>query len=83
MKSLGHPRTTLTHTSSKYTSKGALNKAWNQASINSQMSKKAVDAAMGSINNVLNDRFCFSKKTRADDHLSRENDEEGQLHGSQ
>ena len=61
---IGSSKNYTTHTSNKYTSKGALNKAWNQTTINSQMSKQAVDAAMGSINNVLNDRFCFSKKTR-------------------
>ncbi|MDE0979391.1 MAG: hypothetical protein OSA78_05300 [Flavobacteriales bacterium] len=61
---IGSSENYIAHTSNKYTSKGALNKSWNQTSINSQMSKKAVNAAMGSINNVLNDRVCFSKKTR-------------------
>ena len=61
---IGSSENYTAHTSRKYTSKGALNKSWNQTSIDSQMSKKAVNAAMDPINNVLNDRFCFSKKTR-------------------
>ena len=53
-----------THTSNKYTTKSALNKAWNQASVNNRLSQTSVEAGMLVINNILNDRFCFAKKTR-------------------
>ena len=53
-----------THTSNKYTSKSALNKAWNQTAVNSRLSQMSVEAGMLAINNILNDRFCFAKKTR-------------------
>ena len=53
-----------THTSNKYTSKSALNKAWNQSAVNSRLSQMSVEAGMLAINNILNDRFCFAKKTR-------------------
>ncbi len=53
-----------THTSNKYTTKSALNKAWNQATVNNRLSKTSVEAGMLVINNILNDRFCFAKKTR-------------------
>lgn len=53
-----------THMSNKYTSKSALNKAWNQASVNNRLSQTSVEAGMLAINNILNDRFCFAKKTR-------------------
>lgn len=53
-----------THMSNKYTSKSALNKAWNQTAVNSRLSQMSVEAGMLAINNILNDRFCFAKKTR-------------------
>ena len=53
-----------THTSNKYTTKSALNKAWNQTSVNNRLSQTSVEAGMLVINNILNDRFCFAKKTR-------------------
>ncbi len=55
----------VTHDSNKYASTSALNKSWNQSSINDQLSRAAVEAALASINVVLNDRYCFSKKTRS------------------
>lgn len=54
-----------THDSNKYASTSALNKSWNQSSINDQLSRAAVEAALASIKVVLNDRYCFSKKTRS------------------
>ncbi|MGB1944250.1 MAG: hypothetical protein ACPHM0_01065, partial [Flavobacteriales bacterium] len=53
-----------TYTSDKYTSKSALNKAWNQTSVNNRLSQRSVEAGCIAINSILNDRFCFSKKTR-------------------
>ena len=53
-----------THTSNKYTTKSALNKGWNQAAVNNRLSQTSVEAGMLVINNILNDRFCFAKKTR-------------------
>ena len=53
-----------TYTSDKYTSKSALNKAWNQTAVNSRLSQMSVEAGCMAINNILNDRFCFAKKTR-------------------
>ena len=53
-----------TYTSDKYTSKSALNKAWNQTAVNNRLSQSSVEAGMLVINNILNDRFCFAKKTR-------------------
>jgi len=53
-----------TYTSDKYTSKSALNKAWNQTAVNSRLSQMRVQAGCIAINSILNDRFCFSKKTR-------------------
>ena len=53
-----------TYTSDKYTSKSALNKAWNQTSVNNRLSQMSVEAGCIAINSILNDRFCFSKKTR-------------------
>jgi len=53
-----------TYTSDKYTSKSALNKAWNQTAVNSRLSQMSVEAGCLAINNILNDRFCFAKKTR-------------------
>jgi len=53
-----------TYTSDKYTSKSALNKAWNQTSVNNRLSQQSVEAGCIAINSILNDRFCFSKKTR-------------------
>jgi len=53
-----------THTTDKYTTKSALNKAWNQTSVNNRLSQMSVQAGMLVINNTLNDRFCFAKKTR-------------------
>lgn len=53
-----------TYTSDKYTSKSALYKAWNQTAVNSRLSQMRVQAGCIAINSILNDRFCFSKKTR-------------------
>jgi len=53
-----------TYTSDKYTSQSQLNKAWNQTSVNNRLSQMSVEAGMVAINNILNDRYCFSKKTR-------------------
>ena len=53
-----------TYTSDKYTSKSALNKAWNQTAVNSRLSQMSVEAGCMAINSILNDRFCFAKKTR-------------------
>ena len=53
-----------TYTSDKYTSKSALNKAWNQTSVNNRLSQMSVEAGCIAINSILNDRFCFAKKTR-------------------
>ena len=53
-----------TYTSDKSTSKSALNKAWNQTSVNNRLSQRSVEAGCIAINSILNDRFCFSKKTR-------------------
>ena len=53
-----------TYTSDKYTSKSALNKAWNQTTVNNRLSQMSVEAGCIAINSILNDRFCFSKKTR-------------------
>ena len=53
-----------TYTSDKYTSKSALNKAWNLTAVNSRLSQMSVEAGCIAINSLLNDRFCFSKKTR-------------------
>ena len=53
-----------TYTSDKYTSKSALNKAWNQTAVNNRLSQMSVEAGCIAINSILNDRFCFSKKTR-------------------
>ncbi|MBO75210.1 MAG: hypothetical protein CMD33_08055 [Flavobacteriales bacterium] len=53
-----------TYTSEKYTSKSALNKAWNLTAVNNRLSQMSVQAGCIAINMVLNDRFCFSKKTR-------------------
>ena len=53
-----------TYTSDKYTSKSALNKAWNQTAVNNRLSQRSVEAGCIAINSILNDRFCFSKKTR-------------------
>ena len=61
---IGSSEVYMTHFSNKYASTSALNKSWNQSSINDQLSRAAVEAALASINVVLNDRYCFSKKTR-------------------
>ena len=53
-----------TYTSEKYTSKSALNKAWNLTAVNNRLSQMSVQAGCIAINSILNDRFCFSKKTR-------------------
>ena len=53
-----------THTSDKYTSKSALNKSWNPTSVNNRLSQMSVEAGCVAINSILNDRFCFSQKTR-------------------
>lgn len=53
-----------TYTSDKYTSAAALNKAWNQSAIDSRLSLTAVETAVLGLNNILNDKYCFSKKTR-------------------
>lgn len=53
-----------TYTSDKYTSKSALNKAWSQTAVNNRLSQRSVVAGCIAINSILNDRFCFSKKTR-------------------
>ncbi|MAI23447.1 MAG: hypothetical protein CL828_05255 [Crocinitomicaceae bacterium] len=53
-----------TYTSDKYTSKSALNKAWNLTAVNNRLSQMSVQAGCIAINSNLNDRFCFSKKTR-------------------
>lgn len=53
-----------TYTSKKYTSKSALNKAWNLTAVNNRLSQMSVQAGCIAINSILNDRFCFSKKTR-------------------
>lgn len=53
-----------TYTSDKYDSQSALEKAWNQTSVNSRLSQLSVEAGMVAINSILNDRFCFSKKSR-------------------
>ena len=53
-----------TYTSDKYTSKSALNKAWNQTAVNNRLSQMSVEAGMLVINNILNDRFCFAQKSR-------------------
>jgi hypothetical protein len=51
-------------TSKKYASKSALNKSWSQTSINNRLSMTAVQSAASAANTLLNDRFCFSTKTR-------------------
>ena len=53
-----------TYTSNKYTSKSALNKGWNQTAVNNRLSQMSVEAGCIAINSILNDRFCFAKKTR-------------------
>ena len=53
-----------TFTSNKYASKSALNKSWNQTSINDRLSMTAVQSAADAANKMLNDRFCFSTKKR-------------------
>ena len=53
-----------TYTSDKYTSKSAMNKAWNQTAVNSRLSQMSVEAGCIAINSILNDRFCFAKRTR-------------------
>ena len=52
------------YTSDNYTSKSALNKAWDQMAVNNRLSQMSVEAGCIAINSILNDRFCFSKKTR-------------------
>jgi hypothetical protein len=41
-----------------------LNKAWDQTSVNNRLSQLSVTAGVMAINMILNDRYCFSKKTR-------------------
>jgi hypothetical protein len=53
-----------TFTSNKYSSKSALNKSWNQTSINDRLSMTAVQSGADAANKILNDRFCFSTKKR-------------------
>ena len=53
-----------TFTSNKYASRSALNKSWNQTSINDRLSMTAVQGASDKANAMLNDRFCFSTKKR-------------------
>lgn len=53
-----------TYTSNKYTSKSALNKGWDQTAVNNRLSQMSVEAGCIAINSILNDRFCFAKKTR-------------------
>ncbi len=52
------------YTSDKYTSKSALNKAWNPMVVAKRLSRMSVEASTIAMNSILNDRFCFSKKTR-------------------
>ena len=52
------------YTSDKYTSKSALNKAWDQMAVNNRLSQMSVEAGCIAIKSILNDRFCFSKKIR-------------------
>ncbi len=61
---LGSSGEYTTYNSNKYSSKSALNKAWDQTAVNNQRSQLAVESGMMAINQTLNDRFCFSKKTR-------------------
>ena len=53
-----------THVSSKYGSRSALDKAWNTQSISLQLSQSAVTASLLAINSKINDKYCFSSKTR-------------------
>ena len=51
------------YTSDKYTSKSALNKAWNPMVVAKRLSRMSVEASTIAMNSILNDLFCFSMKS--------------------
>lgn len=54
-----------THTSKTYTSSSALNKAWNETSINAKLQNSSVEANMKGISGIIKDKFCFYPKSRS------------------